>query len=149
MSNYELNLPPVTRKRAKINWTPEMITRLKNEFPVTYNNQLADELGVSHRTLIRKARELGLEKEEGFLEKRRFEIGRMAKESRGPNETKGLKGWCVPNGQQFRFKPGNISVMKTRPEVVEKVRRKRNETIRRERIRMKIGLKPLTKLNLK
>ena len=39
--------------------------------------------------------------------------------------------------------------MKTDPEVVKKVRSKRNETIRRERIRLKIGLKPLTKLKLK
>lgn len=126
-----------------------MLNRLKNEFPTRYNRVLAADLGVSMRSLIRKARELGIEKEAGFLDKRRNEISRMANEAKPPNPTKGKKGWCVPNSEATRFKPGQPSRMKTNPDLVQKVRRKRNETIRRERIRLKIGLKPLTKLKLK
>ena len=151
MDNYELHLPLAPRKKRphKIKWTPEMITRLKTEYPTQYNKELAAELGVSWRSLVRKARELGVEKEPGFLEKRRTEIQKMAVEAKAPQPTKGKKGWCVPNSEATRFQPGNISPMKTDPEVVKKVRSKRNETIRRERIRLKIGLKPLTKLKLK
>lgn len=151
MNNWELNLPqaPVKKKPGKIYWTPVMLDRLKNEFPTSYNRKLAADLGVSMRSLIRKARELGIEKEAGFLDKRRNEISRMASEAKPPNPTKGKKGWCVPNSEATRFKPGQPSRMKTDRELAQKVRRKRNETIRRERIRLKIGLKPLTKLKLK
>lgn len=151
MNNYELNLSPAPRKKrpGKINWTPEMITRLKTEYPTRYNKELAAELGVSWRSLVRKSHEMGIKKEPGFLEKRRDEITRMSIEAKPPQPTKGKKGWCVPNSEATRFKPGQPSRMKTDPELVEKVRRKRNETIRRERIRLKIGLKPLTNLKLK
>jgi hypothetical protein len=39
--------------------------------------------------------------------------------------------------------------MKTRPEIVKKVHRKRNLTIKRDRIRIKYNLPRLTKLKLK
>ena len=41
-----------------ITWTPEMIETLVAEFPFAYNRVLAKKLGISMRTLIRKAREL-------------------------------------------------------------------------------------------
>ena len=43
-----------------------MITRLKTEYPTQYNKELAAELGVSWRSLVRKARELGVEKRTRF-----------------------------------------------------------------------------------
>ncbi len=146
----ELYIPPKSKRDCrKKNWTPEMIRSLTELFPVTYNKVLARELGVSWRTLIRKARELGLEKEHGFLENRRTEITTMAVNAHPPHPHKGHKGWTIANSEDSRFKPGCISVMKTNPDVVNKVHLKRNNTIRRERIRIKYNLSRLTKLKLK
>lgn len=149
--SYELYLPliPKQRKRYKIDWTLDMITRLKEEFPTRYNKELAEELKVSWRSLVRKARELGIEKENGFLEKRKPEIQAMAREAHPPHPFKGVKGWCVPNSEEYRFRKGQPSRMKTDPELVQKVRAKRNTTIARERRRIRLGLSPLTKLRLR
>lgn len=136
-------------KGIKINWTPEMIRRLKFEFKYAYNKSLAIDLGVSPRSLIRKARELGLEKEDGFLEKRKEHIHKMARAKRQPNPTKGLKGWCVPNSEAHRFKPGNISPMATRQDIREKVSRSRLKIIEEEKYRIREGLEQITKLKLR
>ena len=144
----ELYLPPILPKKQRtngINWTMEMILKLQKKFPTTYNATLATELNISMRTLIRKARELGLEKEPNFFEIRRKEISVKAKKARRPNPTKGMKGWCVPNSEKTRFKKGQPSKMKTDPELVKRVHITRNETLRRDKIRRKLGLEPLTK----
>ncbi|NDV83413.1 hypothetical protein [Bacteroides sp. 51] len=148
---YELRLPPVAKKKrpVKIDWTPEMIQKLIDSFPYTFNNRLAKDLGVSQRSLIRKARELGLEKEPDFFENHRGEMTQMAIAARRPNPTKGMKGWCVPGGEATQFKPGNIPAIKKDPMLVQRIREKRNNTIARERMRLRLGLDPLTKLKLK
>lgn len=50
-------------RRAAIYWTGNMLSDLKRNYPTTKNKELSEILGVSVRTLIRKARELGLEKD--------------------------------------------------------------------------------------
>ncbi len=150
---YELRLPEIKEQRpprrtAGIEWTPGMLATLKDKFPVTFNKVLAEELGVSLRTLVRKARELGVEKEEGFLEKRRSEIIDMARRALPDNRHKGKKGFVIPGSEKYRFKKGNIPASKTDPEVAERIRRTRNETIRQEKIRLKLGLEPKTRLKL-
>jgi hypothetical protein len=52
---------------TKIAWTPQMISDLERWFPKTRNDELADLLGVSPRTMIRKARELNLTKDADWL----------------------------------------------------------------------------------
>ena len=136
-------------KGVRTIWTDEMIGILINEFPVSYNKELAGKLGVSWRTLIRKARELGVEKEPGFLDKRRPEITAMATKAHPGQKTKGLKGWSIPGGERFRFQKGHIPAIKIDPEVAAKVSRTRNEMIRKEKLRLKYGLRTMTKLNLK
>lgn len=135
--------------RFKIFWTDEMIETLRKKFPTEYNKYLAIELGVSIRSLIRKARDLGIDKEPRFLEIRRAEISRWAAAYRSPNPTKGQKGWCVPNSEATRFKKGNVSPMAVSYEVREKVRKSRLKTIENERYRIKNGLDQETKLKLK
>jgi hypothetical protein len=44
-----------------------MLDYLRKHFPTTLNEELAGCLGVSQRTMIRKARELGLEKDPEWL----------------------------------------------------------------------------------
>lgn len=136
-------------KGKKVEWTAEMLGTLKNEFPSSFNRDLATKLGISMRTLIRKARELNVEKEESFLEKRRSQITEMARKAHPGQPTKGIKGWSVPGGEKYRFKKGHIPAMKTDPTLVAKVHAKRNDTIRLEKLRLKYGLRTKTKLKLK
>ncbi|GAB6122318.1 hypothetical protein [Dysgonomonas termitidis] len=136
-------------KGIKVNWTEEMLEMLRREFSSSFNRDLAEKLGVSMRTMIRKARELDLEKEESFLESRRAEISEMSRKAHPPQPTKGLKGWSVPGGEEFRFKKGHVPAMKTNPEIAAKVRDKRNATIRLEKLRLKYGLRTMTKLKIK
>lgn len=155
MENYELYLPPIFKMgskrayRAPVQWSNERIELLSEKFATTFNKDLALELGCGWRTVIRKARELGLEKEVGFLDKNRPEIVKRIFKVRRPNPTKGMKGWQVPGGEAYQFKPGNIPASKINPEVAKRLHDSRNETIRRERVRLKIGLEPLTKLRIK
>lgn len=60
-------------------WTPQMLKLLTDFFPAMFDTPLAKWIGVSKRTLIRKARELGLEKKPGFLEDRREDIKDLAR----------------------------------------------------------------------
>lgn len=152
MRYYELYIPtiiPSKRRITGIEWTDEMIDIITSKFATSFNRDLAYELGVSMRTMIRKARELGLEKEHGFLDKNRKKISQMARDARSPNPTKGQKGWSVPGGERYQFKPGHVPAMKNNPELIERVHRKRNETIKNEKFRLRVGLQPETKLRLK
>ena len=125
-----------------------MIQQVIREFPYRFNKELASELGVSWRSLIRKARELGIEKESRFLDKNRQTITQMAVKAQPPHPHKGEKGWCVPNSEPHRFKKGNISPMVTDPEVVKKCHKSRNQTIYREKLRLRYGIRQATKLKL-
>lgn len=157
MNSYELYLPQIPKKventkreyRATVQWPTERIEYLVANFPTKFNKDIAAELGCGWRTVIRKARELGLEKEPGFLDKNRTEIVRRIFKVRVHNPLQSGKGYFVPNSEQYRFKPGNIPATVRKPEVAQKARATRNETIRRERIRLTYGLPPLTKLNIK
>ena len=51
-----------------IEWTPEKLKLLTDFFPIMFNDALAKWLGVSRRTLTRKARELGLKKRDDFYQ---------------------------------------------------------------------------------
>lgn len=154
--SYELKIIDIPNKkdlkqkrkcRPKINWTDEMINRLKSEFPVRFNKDLAKDLGIGWRSLVRKARELNINKEPGFLEKNRSVISEMATKAHPPHPFKGVKGWNVPNSQKTRFKPGSISAMND-PLIVKKVHDKRNETIRKEKLRIKYDMPQKTNLRL-
>ena len=52
---------------TRIYWSTSMLDYLRRHFPTSLNEELAGCLGVSQRTMIRKARELGLEKDPQWL----------------------------------------------------------------------------------
>ena len=54
-------------KRPVIYWNGNMLSILTRYFPNTRNTELVELLGVSERTIIRKARDLGLCKSEAFI----------------------------------------------------------------------------------
>lgn len=131
-------------KGAKIHWTDEMILKLKAEFAIRFSRDIGADMGISIRSVIRKARELGLEKEAGFLDKNRKEISARAQEARPENPTKGDSSFRIPGGEAFQFKKGQAR----HPVDYEKIHEKRNATIQKEKLRIKYGLQQKTKLKL-
>lgn len=57
-----------------IEWTPQKLKLLTDFFPIMFNDALAKWLGISIRTLTRKARELGLRKRDNFHELKKDKI---------------------------------------------------------------------------
>lgn len=119
-------------------WTPQMIKTLTDFFPHMFNKPLGKWLGVSQRTMLRKARELGLEKRDGFLEDRRKEIQRMAGEAlraRGDREgtwfKKGVR--YNPDGE---FKPGHKESEETKAKRIASLK----ETHQRKKKLKRLGL---------
>lgn len=96
-------------------WTDEQLKLLRAYFPIMFNRPLAKQIGVSMRTLIRKARELGLEKKPGFLEERRRDIQRLAGDALRRSDHKNTrfkKG--VHNNPAGEFKPGHVESPETK-----------------------------------
>ena len=113
-------------------WTPQMLKLITTFFPIMFNKPLAKWLGVSLRTLLRKARELGLEKEEGFLQKRQKDINQLISESHKNNEK--LKATQIKKGEhrgrQTEFKKGQ----KMSPEMIAKRTATLQENKRRKKL---------------
>lgn len=105
-------------------WTAEQLKLLKDYFPTMFNKPLARWIGVSLRTLIRKARELGLEKKPGFLQERRRDIQRLAADAirrSGNKATRFKKG--VHNNPAGEFKPGHRLSPEAKAKQVESLKR--------------------------
>lgn len=131
-------------KRAEKIWTPAEIKDLIECFPNILNQKLSVRYNCGKRSLVRKARELGLKKSEEFRANIDF-----ASYSKGLEPwNKGKKRKLNPNCKKGWFKKGNIAPTKD-PDILAKVVKKRNETIRKDKLRLKYGMEPLTKLNLK
>ncbi len=86
----------------------------------------AQELGVSPRTLIRKARQLGIQKEPDFLKKRKDIISKMAQERRPPNDQKTIDR-ITEAGKAHRFKKGHKPMVKDYSKIWETRRRNQME----------------------
>lgn len=97
-------------------WTPQRLKILKDHYANMFNKPLAAWVGVSVRSLIRKARELGLEKRAGFLDDRRKDIQTLAKEGMKRSnkivKTRFKKG--VRNNPSGEFKPGHVESQETK-----------------------------------
>lgn len=89
---------------VRIFWSPSMISYLQKHFPTTKNQDLSEALGVSPRTITRKARELGLEKNSEWLQGVWDEHRLMAQ---AESKRKGYPGGFKPGheiGKEYRFK---------------------------------------------
>lgn len=132
-----------TMPTHKIAWTEEMIEKLKNEFPTRLTNELVKEFGFSYRTIIRKARELNIDKSPEFFQINREKLNQIIKSKKAPNPMKGVKGFIIPNSEQYYFKKGEL------PKIdYEKALKTRLETLRKEKLRLKYGLPQKTKIKL-
>lgn len=92
------------RYSTSIFWSPQMISDLKRYFPTCTNDECAGILGVSPRTVIRKARQLGISKDPDWLrqiyEERRLMAHIASKKAGYPGTFK--KGNMI--GFEYRFK---------------------------------------------
>ena len=92
---------------TRIYWNGNMISFLRMHFATTLNEELAECIGVSQRTMIRKARELGLKKNQEWLHKVWNERRVLA---HAISKKKGYPG-CFKKGEHSypagEFKPGH------------------------------------------
>lgn len=106
----------------RIYWNKQMLDYLRSNYATMLNDELAGCLGVSQRTMIRKARELGLEKDREWLaavwDERRRIAQVMYKRKGYPSRFK--KG--VRNNPDGEFKKGRKPTAEETAKRVEGVR---------------------------
>jgi hypothetical protein len=99
---------------TRIHWSTSMLDYLRRHFPTTLNEELAGCLGVSQRTMIRKARELGLTKDAAWLQQVWDERRRLAHVI---SKRKGYPGGFVKgvrNNPDGEFKKGRVETPEQR-----------------------------------
>lgn len=108
-------------------------------------------LGLSHSTLHRFARELGLTKSRQFMKKCQTattEAARLANMRNGWPP----KGYIIPRSREFGFQKGVTNLERLGPrreaERVRKAAEARRATISKERMRIRWGFEQKTKLKL-
>lgn len=108
---------------TRIHWSTAMLDYLRRHFPTTLNEELAGCLGVSQRTMIRKARELGLTKDEVWLQQVWDERRRLA---HAISKRKGYPGGFVKgvrNSPDTEFKKGHTASPEIKQKQSEGMRR--------------------------
>lgn len=89
-----------------ISWSKTMLDMLVRDFPTTTNEELSGCLGVSQRTMLRKARELGLVKNKEWLinvyRKNIFLAHIIAKSKGNPGAFKKGNHYCLEH--EFKTK---------------------------------------------
>lgn len=98
---------------AALAWSQAKLETMRREFPTTTNEDLAIDLGVSQRTLIRKARELGLEKDPNWLREKALEGCRKMQLINKSCRNTGMFKRGVRNSPNTEFKPGQKPQRKT------------------------------------
>ena len=124
--------------------TPEKIDYIAQYYATTANADIVKAIGVSERTIQRKAKALGLVKDSAYLHQvaidglREIDYRRLCGQKMGP--PKGLR--CNPAGE---FKKGNKESKVTRALRIASLRARADS----ERQRIDHGLKPQTKWRFK
>lgn len=90
----------------KIVLTEEQEKYLVKHFKHKKNEELAEKLGISWRSVVRQARAMGLKKSTQFMHKCQREMIEKANESNRINGTYPPKGYHIPNSEKYRFKKG-------------------------------------------
>lgn len=97
----------------KIHLTPQQELWLKLNYPHMATEICAMKLGISHRSVVRQARRLGVEKTPQFMKECQAHTSKKARESHLKNGTYPAKGWYSPNlqkGEIYQFKPGHKKI---------------------------------------
>ena len=62
---------------SRVYWSPQMLSILKAKYPFTRDEEMAEMFNVGRKTLMRKARELGLKKDPEYIRRVRTESSRL------------------------------------------------------------------------
>lgn len=132
--------------------TPEQLEWLKENFGSTKNQELADELGTSSRSITRMARELGLWKTKEFISAmQRNASEHAAKRNRANGGNAGAKNLLI-YGKAYQFKKGERQKDKMSAEAFDAMHRhigeQRKKTFKAEKRRVIFGLEQKTKLRV-
>ena len=132
--------------------TQEQLAWFKTNFSHTKNQELADTLSTSPRSVTRIARELGLGKTKEFvvaMQRNASECGARANRAMGGNA--GTKNLLL-YGKAYRFKAGESPKDRMSAEAFDDMHRRigesRKETFRKERRRVMFGLEQKTSLRV-
>lgn len=99
-----------TNRKCEKKLTPEQKAMLRREYPHIRTSVLAAMMGLGTRTVVRRARELGLEKSPEFMRECQRFSAKRAKESHLKNGTYNPRGVVPENfkkGEAYQFKPGH------------------------------------------
>lgn len=123
---------------AKIILNPEQERWLIAHFKHTKNDVIMARLGLSHSTLHRIARELGLTKTRQFMKKTQMAAALKAKEvCIATGRYAALKGTQPPRCEEFRFKKGESARSRLSPKRRAEMDRKRRESWKQTRAKDK------------
>ena len=132
--------------------THEQLVWFRENFDHTKNQELADRLGTSPRSVTRMARELGLWKTKEFvaaMQRNASEHGARANRLMGGNA--GAAN-LLKYGKATRFKPGTSQKDRMSAEAFADMHRRigesRKETFRKERVRVNWGFEQKTNLRV-
>ena len=136
----------------KSDLTPARIAWFRENFAHTKNKELSHRLGVSVRTVVRWARELGLQKSSIFVAStQRNAAEHAARANRAMGGNAGVVN-LLKYGKATRFRPGTTQKDRMSAEAYEAMLVKRGATrkelFRKERVRVNWGLEQRTKLRV-
>lgn len=138
-------------KFGKITLTEKQEKWLVAHFKHTKNDEIMLKLGLSHSTLHRIARELGLKKTPQFMRKCQEATTQAAWRVNRANHWP-PKGYQIPNSGKNGFKKGVTPLMmlgeKREAERVRKAAESRRKTVASEKRRILFGLPQKTKLKI-
>lgn len=125
---------------------------LIKHFKHTKNEDIAEKLGVSLRTVNRLAEKRGLTKSSQFIKKCQAETAAAANRSHRLNGTYPPKGYRIPNREKTQFQKGVKPIdrlgAKKNAERIAKSVASRKETFKLEKARALFGLPRQTKLQV-
>lgn len=132
--------------------TAEQLEWLKENFCHTKNQELADELGTSPRSVTRMARTLGLWKTCEFVAAMQQNAAdHAARTNRANGGNAGVKNLLL-YGKAYRFKAGESNKDRMSKEAFKEMHRKigesRKETFRKEKRRVLFGLEQKTQMRV-
>ena len=125
---------------------------LQKHFKHTKNEDIAEKLGVSLRSVNRLAEKRGLKKSWQFMRKTQLDAAAAANKSNRINGTYPPKGYKIPRSEEFWFQKGEKPVdrlgAKRDAERIARCAQSRKETFKLERARAIFGLPRQTKMQV-